>query len=87
MTRVLTNISCLSPCSFELNTIVAQSICTQSSSSSGRPDIALGSGTLKKGPKYGLFATHILDLLFTNQAWFRWPSSLERESECPEVRL
>ena len=34
--------------------IVAQSICTHYSSLSGRPDIFLGSGTLKKGPKYGL---------------------------------
>ena len=32
----------------------AQSICTHYSSLSGRPDIFLGSGTLKKsGPKYG----------------------------------
>ena len=34
--------------------IVAQSICAHYSSLSGQPDIFLGSGTLKKGPKYGL---------------------------------
>ena len=33
---------------------LAQSICTHYSSWSGRPDIFLGSVTLKKGPKYGL---------------------------------
>ena len=34
--------------------ILAQSICTHYSDLSGRPDIFLGSGTLKKsGPKYG----------------------------------
>ena len=38
---------------FNLN-IFGQSICTHYSSLSGRPNIFLGSGTLKKGPKYGL---------------------------------
>ena len=33
---------------------IAQSICNHYSSLSGQPDIFLGSGTLKKGPIYGL---------------------------------
>ena len=32
---------------------VTQSICIHNASLSGQPDISLGSGTLKKGPKYG----------------------------------
>ena len=57
----------LNPCSDQVhrkngdNTIdlddcntVSQSICTYYFSLSGRLDIVLGSGTLKKGPKYGL---------------------------------
>ena len=31
---------------------VTQSICIHNASLSGQPDISLGSGTLKKGPKY-----------------------------------
>ena len=35
--------------------LLAESICTHYSNLSGRPDIFLGSGTLKKqGPKYGV---------------------------------
>ena len=38
-----------------LHHVIAESICTHYSNLSGRPDIFLGSGTLKKqGPKYGV---------------------------------